>query len=268
MPIEISALADQGLLRPDWGGCPPPGVQALVTTRISLQGYSQAPYGRFNVATHVGDDPLNVAANRQQLRRLLPDEPYWLDQVHGTRVVCADRFAMARLPEAREAAPVAADASYARTSGSVCCVMTADCLPLLLAAQDGSVVAAIHAGWRGLAAGIIEATVAALAVPGRDLHVWLGPAIGSRAFIVGDEVRQMFCQQAAQAAQAFVAHETDGSRRWQADLYLLARLRLLALGVKRISGGEYCTYTDTAHFYSYRRDGVSGRMASLIWRTS
>lgn len=261
MPAELSAA---GLLRPDWGGCPPPGVQAMVTTRISLQGLGLPPYEFFNVAGHVGDDPASVEANRQQLCCLLPAEPVWLDQVHGTGVVCADSLEKDAAFGSRQVGPVTADASYARKAGSVCCVLTADCLPLLLAARDGSVVAAIHAGWRGLAAGVIEATVDALQVAAEDLQVWLGPAIGPQAFVVGDEVRAAFCQHDARASPAFVA---AAAGRWHADLYRLARLRLLALGVQRISGGDYCTYTDATHFYSYRRDGLTGRMASLIWRT-
>ncbi len=244
-----------GLLIPDWGGAAPPGVRALVTLRDGLPGSSLGPYASFNLATHVGDDAMAVAANRAQLRRLLPGEPLWLDQVHGTRVVAAESAS----------AGVAADASHASAPGLVCAVMTADCLPLLFCAEDGSVVAAAHAGWRGLADGVIEATVAAMALPPGRLLAWLGPAIGPTAFEVGDDVRATFCLHAAGAAQAFVA---QGNGKWLCDLYALARQRLAALGVTRVSGGGWCTFSDPRRFYSYRRDGTTGRMAALIWRES
>lgn len=261
------------LLIPDWGGGHaagvPPGVRALATTRLSLQGCSAAPYEHFNLALHVGDDPLAVAANRASLRRLLPAEPLWLNQVHGTGVVCADTDG-----GCNDAATVpTADASYAREPGRVCVVLTADCLPLLLAARDGSVVAAAHAGWRGLAAGVIEATVAAMGVPVADLQVWLGPAIGPAAFEVGDEVRAAFCRHDPQAMRAFRAQgrldqqdKPGQPDKWLCDLYLLARQRLAALGVRQVSGGGLCTWSDERRFYSYRRAGATGRMASLIWR--
>ena len=277
-----------GLLIPDWGGgkrSAPPGVQALVTTRQSLQGCSAPPYDQCNLALHVGDDPLAVAANRANLRRLLPAEPCWLNQVHGVAVVCADDdHASTKKGDGSHIPPVA-DACYAREPGRVCAVLTADCLPLLLAARDGSVVAAAHAGWRGLAAGVIEATVAALEVPADGLQAWLGPAIGPTAFEVGEEVKERFCQHDARAAQAFRPmekpqagqsfHSSHSSRssqtatagKWLCDLYLLAHQRLAALGVKQISGGGDCTWSNPRQFYSYRRDGVTGRMASLIWRS-
>lgn len=259
------AFSLDDLLIPDWGGegCAPPGVRALVTTRLSLRGCSAAPYDRCNLALHVGDDPLAVAANRDNLRRLLPQEPLWLNQVHGIAVACADECGQTG------AAPQA-DASIARESARVCAVLTADCLPLLLAARDGSVVAAAHAGWRGLAAGVIEATVAAMAVPAAEVRVWLGPAIGPQAFEVGSEVRAVFCRHDPQAAQAFRAAESAAqpgqAAKWLCDLYLLARQRLAALGIRQVSGGDLCTLSDERRFYSYRRDGRTGRMASLIWR--
>lgn len=252
------------LLTPDWGGqAAPPGVRALVTTRLSLQGCSAPPYDNFNLALHVGDDPLAVAANRASLRHLLPAEPLWLDQVHGTTVVCADDDTVA---SAAGVGP-AADASYARERGRVCAVLTADCLPLLLAAGDGSVVAAVHAGWRGLADGVIEATVAAMDAPLEELRVWLGPAIGPTAFEVGDEVRDAFCRHDPQAGRAFQPRDLSAATgQWVCDLYLLARQRLAAVGVRQVSGGGLCTLSDAQRFYSYRRDGKTGRMASLIWR--
>ncbi|MCX7175180.1 MAG: peptidoglycan editing factor PgeF [Proteobacteria bacterium] len=238
-------------LIPDWNV--PAAVHALVTTRSG--GYSSAPYASLNLATHVGDDPMIVVRNRQRLRsgiRPLPADPLWLEQVHGTRVVTAENW--------REGEK--ADACIARKPGLVCAVLTADCLPLLLCAEDASVVGAVHAGWRGLSAGVIEASVAAMAMPPASLLAWLGPAIGPRAYEVGDEVRAIFCAQDAAAQRAFVPHRPG---KWLCDLYLLARQRLAALGVQRISGGDYCTFSDADRFYSYRRDGVTGRMASCIW---
>lgn len=245
-----------GALIPEWAGAAPAMVRALVTTRDCTEGASVAPYDRFNLATHVGDDPQAVAANRRRLRRDLPAEPLWLNQVHSIRVASAE-----------EGVAIGdADASVARVPGQVCAVLTADCLPVLFCAADGStqgaVVGAAHAGWRGLAAGVLEATVAAMRVSPQAIFAWLGPAIGPAAFEVGDEVRTVFCRHDPQAADAFVAQD-DG--KWRCDLYRLARQRLVACGVTRISGGGWCTFSDARHFYSYRRDGATGRMASLIW---
>ena len=238
-------------LIPDWNA--PAAVHALVTTRIG--GCSSAPYASMNLAAHVGDDPEAVAANRRRLRRgdlPLPADPLWLRQVHGSSVLSGEAY--------REGAE--ADACIARTPGLVCAVLSADCLPLLFCADDASVVGAAHAGWRGLAAGVIEACVAAMAIPPARLLVWLGPAIGALAYEVGDAVRDAFCDRAAAAQKAFVP---DDNGKWRCDLYLLARQRLAALGVNRVSGGEYCTFSDPRRFYSYRRDGATGRMASCIW---
>lgn len=266
---------DNGWMTPDWAACGavPVGVGALQTTRRSLNGVSVAPYDAFNMALHVADDPVAVQANRRQLRRYLPAEPLWLEQVHGIGVVDVDDKVF--VPAAT---PPRADASFSRHPGRVCAVMTADCLPLLLAARDGSVVAAAHVGWRGLAAGVIEATVAAMTaitkasattkvLPAEELVVWLGPAIGARAFEVGTEVRTAFCRQDELAEQAFVALPSrDGQEKWHCDLALLARQRLMALGVRFIGGGQWCTFSDPQHFYSHRRDGTSGRIATLIWK--
>jgi len=238
-------------LIPDWDA--PSAVRALATTRGG--GVSAAPYASLNLATHVGDDPRSVASNRRRLRQgipPLPADPLWLEQVHGTRVVAAEHYT-----EGAEA-----DACVARTPGRVCAVLSADCLPLLFCAEDASVVAAAHAGWRGLSAGMIEACVAATATPPARLLAWLGPAIGAQAYEVGDEVRAVFCQQDAAAQRAFVPQAPG---KWLCDLYLLARQRLTALGVHRVSGGGHCTFSDPRRFYSYRRDGVTGRMASCIW---
>ena len=186
------------------------------------------------------------------LAPLLPSEPVWLNQVHGITVADAGRAGC--LPEA--------DASVSTHPGAVCVVMTADCLPILLCDEQGSVVGAAHAGWRGLCDGVIEATVSAMNVPAPTLMAWLGPAIGSTVFEVGDEVRTAFVAKQPQAAKAFVA-AAEG--KWMADIYQLARLRLQALGIHRIYGGDLCTYSDAERFYSYRRDGVTGRMATFIW---
>lgn len=247
---------------PDWPA--PPSVRALATTRGGAEGGEglgfDDPYGNFNLATHVGDDPQTVAANRQRLRfgARLPDEPLWLNQVHGIRVLRAEYYRQGMQPDADDGA----DACVARTPGPVCTVLTADCLPLLLCDAQGTVVAAAHAGWRGLAAGVIESTVAAMQIAPARLLAWLGPAIGASAFEVGDEVRAVFCRHDAQAASAFVAHAQG---KWLCDLYLLARQRLAALGVSQVCGGEWCTFSDPRRFYSYRRDGATGRMATLIW---
>ncbi|KAB2969309.1 peptidoglycan editing factor PgeF [Zoogloea sp.] len=237
-------------IRPGWPA--PDRVHALVTTRAG--GVSAAPYASLNLGVHVGDDPARVAENRQRLRALLPAEPCWLNQVHGTAVLDADTWA-GGLPDA--------DGVVSRRSGRVCVVMTADCLPVLLCDAAGTVVGAAHAGWRGLHAGVLEATVAAMDVPPSSLLAWLGPAIGPDAFEVGEEVRHAFVSEDPLAASAFRAAAVPG--KWMADLYALARLRLAALGVPRVHGGEFCTHADATRFYSYRRDGVTGRMASLIW---
>jgi YfiH family protein len=236
------------LIVPDWPA--PPGVRALSTTRRG--GASAAPWDSFNLGDHVGDAPLAVAANRALLRRQLPAEPVWLSQVHGTRCV-----------DAAMAAPgIEADASFTRRRGVVCAVLTADCLPLLLCDDRASVVAVVHAGWRGLAAGVVEAAVGAMAVPGERLMAWLGPAIGPQAFEVGGEVRERFLAQDPQAAEAFA---TKGGGKWLCDIHRLARRRLDALGIRQIAGADSCTFGDAERFFSYRRDGVTGRMASLIW---
>ncbi|MDR0480363.1 MAG: peptidoglycan editing factor PgeF [Gallionellaceae bacterium] len=238
-------------LVPDWPA--PPSVRALQTLRTG--GVSHAPYDAFNLGDHVGDAPLAVARNRQLLAPLLPSEPVWLKQVHGVTVVRAAEAPC--LPQA--------DACIADCRDAVCTVMTADCLPVLLCDERGSVVGAAHAGWRGLCDGVIEATVQAMDVPPQTLMAWLGPAIGPQAFEVGDEVRAAFVARQAAASQAFISGETAG--KWLADLYLLARLRLATLGIGRVYGGGFCTYTEPQRFFSYRRDGVTGRMGTFIWLT-
>lgn len=244
-----------------WPGLPG-NVAALSTTRRG--GVSGAPYddaaggGGLNLGSHVGDDPLAVAANRQRLRALLPAEPAWLRQVHGVRVVDAPVSTGAQEPPE-------ADASISNRPGVVCTIMTADCLPVLLADEHGRVVGAAHAGWRGLAAGVLQATVGAMreAGAGRVL-AWLGPAIGPGEFEVGEEVATAFACVGAGAAAAFRA-KPGSSGKLLADLPALARLALAEAGVTDVAGGTHCTVGERNDFYSFRRDGVTGRMASLIW---
>ncbi len=234
----------------DWPA--PARVMAVTTTRQG--GISRAPFDSLNLADHVGDQPQAVQHNRVLLRaRLrLPAEPVWLDQVHG----CTVAACCSAGPRPR------ADAGYADRPGVVCAVLTADCLPVFFCDRQGTRVAAAHAGWRGLAGGVLESTVEALAVAPEQLLVWLGPAIGPQAFEVGAEVRSAFVGQHAEAGGAFAA---QANGRWLADLYRLARIRLGRLGVNAVYGGAFCTFRDRERFYSYRRDRVTGRMASLIW---
>jgi len=240
---------------PDWPA--PPGVHALQTTRCG--GFSAAPYDSFNLGGHVGDDPITVEKNRNLLNTLVPSEPVWLEQMHGTEVVLA---------EAAGCRP-RADACISHKNNAVCVVMAADCLPVLLCDESGSVVGAAHAGWRGLAAGVIEATAHAMAVPPASLMAWFGPAIGPQAFEVGEEVREIFMNHDPAAEAAFTPSplaEEGGGEKYLTDLYLLARQRLAALGVTQIFGGGFCTHSDAQRFFSYRRDGRTGRMATLIWK--
>ncbi len=244
---DRSVLKD-GYIIPDWPA--PKNVRSLQTTRNG--GVSVAPYNSFNLGSHVGDAPLTAARNRMLLEPLLPSEPVWLQQVHGTVVVDAGQADC--LPQA--------DACVTVHPGAVCVVMTADCLPVLLCDDQGSVVGAAHAGWRGLCDGVLEQTVLAMKVPPASLMAWFGPAISAQAFEVGEEVRTAFVERQSQAAAAF----TPGpGGKWFADIYQLARLRLNALGITRIYGGGLCTYTDAERFFSYRRDGVTGRMGTFVW---
>ncbi len=240
---------------PEWPA--PANVHAVCTTRET--GRSSAPWGNFNLAQHVGDNPQQVLRNRAILRDQLnlPVEPCWLEQTHGTHAINT-ALAQAR-PEGKLAN---ADASYALHANSVCVVMTADCLPVLFTDSAGKCVAAAHAGWRGLLNGVLESTLAAMPCENNQLLAWLGPAIGPQAFEVGEEVREGFCKQQAEAQHAF---KPTHPSHYLADIYQLARLRLSNAGVTQIFGGDYCTYSDAKRFYSYRRDGQTGRMASLIW---
>jgi YfiH family protein len=242
-------------------------VRAVHTLRGG--GVSRGSYGSLNLGQHVGDDPLAVDENRRRIAGALqlPAEPLWLSQVHGATVLDADAAPDVHVAAGAHAAP-RADAALTREPGRVLAVLVADCLPVLLAAHDGSAVAVAHAGWRGLAAGVLEATLAALGVAGDELHAWLGPAIGPAHFEVGEEVRAAFCERGGahrdEAAAAFVRNNRG---RWQCDLRLLVRQRLAALGVRSIHGEPRCTYAESDAFYSFRRDGATGRMAALIWLT-
>jgi len=247
-------------MEPEWVA--PPGVRALCTKRGG--GASAAPFESLNLGAHVGDAADAVLENRARLRKAarMPAEPRWLSQVHGIEVADLDTAVGIHV----------ADAAVSARAGTVCAVLTADCLPVLLSTADGAVVGAVHAGWRGLAAGVIETALQALrarAAPGIGIQAWMGPAIGPGHFEVGAEVRTAFLQQDPAAAEAFAPNDAG---RWQCDLYALARLRLQRQGVSAITGGGLCTYDDAADFYSHRRDvqhlgrAATGRMASLIWR--
>ncbi|SDQ38174.1 conserved hypothetical protein [Pseudomonas sp. UC 17F4] len=237
----------QVLLFPDWPA--PAGVRACVTTRSG--GVSLPPYESFNLGDHVGDAPAAVAENRRRLTAEFGIQPAWLKQVHGVVVADADPGVIAE-----------ADASYSDTPGIACTVMTADCLPVLFCDRAGTRVAAAHAGWRGLANGVLEATLKRLALPPEEVLVWLGPAIGPQAFEVGLEVRDAFTTVHPETAQAFVPGAQPG--KLMADIYQLARLRLAARGVNAVYGGGLCTVSDP-RFYSYRRTPQGGRFASLVW---
>lgn len=251
-PEHSASTWQDHLIFPDWPA--PPQVRALQTTRAG--GISLPPYDSFNLADHVGDQPQHVAHNRQLLSAMLPSEPVWLNQVHGVRVIDAARS------QCREDA----DASFTNRQHVVCVTMTADCLPILLCDPAGTCVAAIHAGWRSLCDGIIEATLQAMPVPASGLMAWLGPAIGPQAFEVGAEVRAQFIAMHAEAETAFVPERTtQAEQKWLGNLYQIARQRLNRAGVHAIYGGGACTYGDASRFFSFRRDGATGRMASMIW---
>ncbi|WP_299022070.1 peptidoglycan editing factor PgeF [uncultured Photobacterium sp.] len=238
------------LIFPDWPAAA--HVKAASTTRLG--GVSQPPYQGLNLGLHVGDEAELVGKNRTLLQQQLGlmEQPAWLNQIHSTRVI----ELQSPLSSVSDA-----DGSYTQVAGLGCVVMTADCLPLLLCDKEGTQVAAVHAGWRGLADGIIEAALAKFTVPADSIMAWLGPAISPEVFEVGGEVREQFIAGSPQAEHAFKPH----GDKWLADLYILARQRLQAYGVTQIYGGQYCTFSDPELFYSYRRDGVTGRQASLIW---
>lgn len=243
------------VITPQWAA--PAGVHAAFSLRSG--GASEAPWNSLNLGVHVGDDPAAVAENRRRLAATLalPSEPIWLDQVHGRDVI---DVAAPALPT--NGHRPRADASVTRTPGVVLAIQVADCLPVLFSSRDGRVIGAAHAGWRGLAAGVLEATVAAMAVPAGQLVAWLGPSIGPAHFEVGDEVREAFLASQSGAESAFVLNPRG---RWQCDLPALARARLSALGLSQVDGGGWCTAADPVRFFSHRRDQRTGRMAALIW---
>ena len=247
-------MSELNFIIPNWPA--PANVKALQTTRAG--GVSHAPYVSLNLGAHVNDDAIAVAQNRQLLSPYLPSEPVWVNQVHGIEVIDA----------AQSTCLQNADASFTTKANVVCVTMTADCLPVLLCDQAGTVVAAVHAGWRGLCDGVIEAAVNKFSVVPSEILAWLGPAIGPNAFEVGEDVRQQFIQQDSCAEQAFSAFD----EKWLCNMYLIAQQRLTKLGVRQIYGGgineDFCTYTDETRFFSFRRDNVTGRMASLIWLAS
>ena len=247
-------MSQLNFITPNWPA--PANVKALQTTRVG--GVSVAPYASLNLGAHVNDDGNTVAHNRQLLSPYLPSEPVWVNQVHGIEVIDA----------ANSGCLENADASFTTKNNVVCVTMTADCLPVLLCDTDGTVVAAVHAGWRGLCDGVIESAIGKIPVQASHILAWLGPAIGPNAFEVGDDVREQFIQKDSQAVSAF---KPQGDK-WLCDMYLIAKQRLKNLGVTQIYGGsineDFCTYTDEARFFSFRRDNVTGRMASLIWLAS
>ncbi|MEI6267401.1 MAG: peptidoglycan editing factor PgeF [Methylococcaceae bacterium] len=236
-------------LVPDWPA--PANIHAATTLRTG--GVSLGTFSSLNPATHVSDDNERVRQNRQIIRAMLdlPAEPVWLEQIHSNRAVKAVKTVLLEQ----------ADASYSNESGVVCAVMTADCLPLLVCSTDGAQIAAIHAGWRGLLAGVITNTV--VAMQQQDLLVWLGPAIGPGCFEVGPEVREAFLEKSVTFNDAF---KRQSNGKWLADIYQLARIELAALGIVNVYGGTHCTFTEHERFYSYRRESQTGRMATLIWR--
>ncbi len=247
-------------IRPDWPA--PAGIVALSTTREG--GFSREAYSGLNLAHHVGDDKGRVDRNRDVLRGSLPagSAVQWLEQVHGSEVIEVSQTQSA----------LTADGSWTSAKGIGCAVMTADCLPVLFCSKDGKKIAAAHAGWRGLNLGILEATAQALSVSLSELMVWLGPAIGPDAFEVGAEVREQFLRASSTSARADISHcfrkNTVNPGFYWADLYALARVRLEAAGITDIYGGGLCTFSDPSRFYSYRRDGQTGRMATVILKTN
>ena len=243
------------LIRPNWDV--PDTIHAVMTTRHSPSHantvVARSAFGDFNLATHVGDDITHVQANRQMLcdTLALPTPPIWLEQVHSNTIVKAEINSL----------NAKADASFSTEKNVVCVVMTADCLPVLICSADGQKIAAVHAGWRGLASGIITRSIETVGT--KDVVVWLGAAIGKQCFEVGDDVRDIFIKKSIDYATAFQSHES----KWLADIYQLARVELAQLGIFKVYGGEFCTMSDEDSFYSYRRDTHTGRMATLIWRT-
>ena len=235
---------------PDWPA--PSHIKSIQTLRAG--GKSEGKYNSFNLATHVNDEINAVHLNRDLLNQYLPGAPYWLNQTHSVDVL--------KLPSPK----LNGDASYTIDKNTVCVVQTADCLPLLVTNMDGTIVAAIHAGWRGLLNGVIENTIEKMNMSPNELLVWLGPAISQKHFEVGFDVKNSFCEKHSEAEKAF---HLISDKKWLADIYVLAKIRLNLCGISQIYGGsvsnDYCTFANELEYFSYRRDGVTGRMASLIW---
>lgn len=264
-------MPEPSLIRPDWPA--PSRVRAASTLRRG--GVSRGAFRSLNLGARAGDDPAAVSANRRLLRRALalPAEPSWLRQAHGN---CAVRLLpagveLAAMNQGRAVAAPGdgapeADAAWTDRPGVVCAVLTADCLPVLVCDRKGTRIAAVHCGWRGLAAGILESAIGAMGVPGDGVMAWLGPAIGPGHFEVGPEVREALRRDARAPGAAFRPSARDG--HWYCDLYAVARHQLAGLGVLEVHGGGLCTHSDPARFYSHRRDGRTGRMATLIWMVS
>ncbi|MDD1783006.1 peptidoglycan editing factor PgeF [Enterovibrio sp. ZSDZ35] len=240
-------------IQPDWPA--PANVKAVSTTREG--GVSMPPFDSLNLGNHVGDNPEHVAQNRSVLADMMnmPSQPAWLNQIHGTEVMTLPLSSASGVPDA--------DASFTAVPDHACVVMTADCLPVLFCNEEGTQVAAAHAGWRGLVNGVLEQTLAKFDGKSKVM-AWMGPAIGAQAFEVGDEVREQFIATNPDAHFAFQPHND----RWLADIYLLARQRLAMAGVTKVYGGEYCTVSDPQRFFSYRRENCTGRQASCIWISS
>lgn len=257
LAAEGATGGQSGLLIPEWDA--PANVRAIMTTRAG--GVSAAPFDSFNLGSRCGDDPTAVARNRALLRQHLPADPLWLRQVHGA--VVADAAVQVNTKPVAALTEPEADAAWTHQPGVVCAVLVADCMPVLLAHRAGSAVAAAHAGWRGLSAGVIEAAVKAMQVPPQEVVAWLGPAIGAAQFEVGADVLDAFTRHDAQAAAAFTPYPGRAGK-FLCDLYGLARQRLAALGVTSIAGGGYCTVSEP-RFYSYRRGHTTGRMGAFIW---
>ncbi len=264
----MNAKLTDAILRADWPA--PPGVHALTTLRYGA-GVSLSPFDSFNMGIRCGDDAAAVMANHRALVDMvsLPSAPHWMRQVHGTTVVRFDAPAQASSPMTDTPAVEGgdaeseADASVTCTHGTVLAILTADCLPVVFAAEDGSEVAAVHAGWRGLAAGVLEASIAAMKTVPANVMAWLGPAAGPDAYEIGEEVFDAFVSQDQRNRTAFAATRPG---HWRVDLYALARMRLADTGITRVHGGNLCTISDPQRFYSHRRDQRTGRMATLVWR--
>lgn len=253
-------ISANNLIEPNWAA--PRPIKALSTTRLG--GVSNAPFDLLNLGLNAGDDPASVIKNRSILNDLLPTEPVWLKQVHGSTVSTPDSRKLGTC------GPFEADASISNIPNEVLAILTADCMPVLFSSNAGDVVGAAHAGWRGMSGGILENTVREMCalspnLTPQEISAWMGPAISSNAFEVGEDVLQAFVAQGSDILKQAFTPISGRPGKYLADLYLLARDRLNTLGIKQIGGGDFCTFTDKKNFFSYRRDGLTGRFASLIW---